>query len=100
MWSFTYFPSKLETDTMSANAYSNWNTGIKSGLVALPGHNISFYASGADRSPGEPAVIIIPGLASSITGWAAVSTFPTTQSPRSQACSVSDGGAFVSRYIL
>lgn len=51
---------------------NDWEIGEKSGLVDIGTHKLWLNARGPDRIPGEPAIIIIQGLANSITGWAAV----------------------------
>lgn len=50
----------------------DWNTGTKSGLVNIGTHSLELTISGPNRQPGEPAVIIFPGLGCGTTGWAAV----------------------------
>ncbi|KAI9048433.1 hypothetical protein LZ554_007269 [Drepanopeziza brunnea f. sp. 'monogermtubi'] len=54
------------------NATSSWDVGQKSGLVSIGTHSLWLQAAGPDRVPGEPAVIIITGLASCAASWAAV----------------------------
>ncbi|RDW57170.1 hypothetical protein BP6252_13818 [Coleophoma cylindrospora] len=50
----------------------DWSRGEQSGLVSIGTHNLRLNSYGPDRKPGEPVVICIPGLASSIQAWAAV----------------------------
>jgi hypothetical protein len=50
----------------------SWNAGSTSALVNIGTHSLAIHTSGISRKPGEPAVIIIPGLACGRTGWAAV----------------------------
>lgn len=52
---------------------TDWNNGERSELVDIIGtHKLHITAFGSPRKPGDPAVLIIPGLGSSITSWAAV----------------------------
>jgi len=44
----------------------DWDTGEQSGLVSIGDHELCLYSYGPDRKPGQPVVICIPGLASSI----------------------------------
>lgn len=57
---------------MDAEVTQSWNTGEKSGLVNIGSHKLWLSTRGPDCKTGEPLVIIIPGLASNTTGWAAV----------------------------
>ncbi|KAH8822002.1 Alpha/Beta hydrolase protein [Xylogone sp. PMI_703] len=57
---------------MSTDPLDDWNIGEKSGRVSIGSHKLWLSVHGPDRKSGEPLVIIIPGLASSTTGWAAV----------------------------
>ncbi|RFU28024.1 hypothetical protein B7463_g8310, partial [Scytalidium lignicola] len=50
----------------------NGDAGGSSKLVSIGSHRLCLYSYGPNRTPGQPVVIIVPGLASSITGWAAV----------------------------
>lgn len=50
----------------------DWSSGEKSGQVSVNSHSLCLYASGPDRKPGEPVVVVIQGLTSSCKGWAAV----------------------------
>jgi len=50
----------------------NWNTGSKSALVNVGTHSLALQISGPDHNPNDPTVVIFPGLACGITGWAAV----------------------------
>lgn len=62
--------------TMQASSFTDqhddWNIGQKAAAVNIGSHNLFLYARGTDRKPGDPAVIIMQGLGSSITGWEAV----------------------------
>jgi pimeloyl-ACP methyl ester carboxylesterase len=57
---------------MFADPLDGWNIGERSGLVSIGSHKLWLSVHGPDRGSGEPLVIIIPGLASSTTGWVAV----------------------------
>ncbi len=57
---------------MFADPLDDWNIGEKSGRVSIGSHKLWLSVHGPDRKSGEPVIIIIPGLASSTTGWAAV----------------------------
>ncbi|KAE9366598.1 alpha/beta-hydrolase [Stipitochalara longipes BDJ] len=57
---------------MSAVSLDDWNIGERAGRISIGSHKLWLSAQGPDRKSGEPLVIIIPGLASSATGWAAV----------------------------
>lgn len=46
--------------------------GEKAGLVDIGTHKLWLHASGPNRQPKSSTIIIIPGLGSSATGWAAV----------------------------
>ncbi|KAH7350725.1 Alpha/Beta hydrolase protein [Rhexocercosporidium sp. MPI-PUGE-AT-0058] len=50
----------------------NWNTGNKQGLVSIGTHNLYLEVGGIDRIPDEPVVVIIQGLGSCSSAWAAV----------------------------
>ena len=50
----------------------DWNTENKSDLIGIGTHKLWLSAHGVIRQEGDPLVIILPGLASSTTGWAAV----------------------------
>lgn len=51
---------------------STWDVGSRSGLVSIGTHNLHLRAAGSDGKPGEPVAIIIQGLASCASSWAAV----------------------------
>ncbi|KAI9664668.1 MAG: hypothetical protein M1821_006114 [Bathelium mastoideum] len=57
---------------MFADSLDNWNIGERSGRVSIGSHKLWLSTHGSDRKSGDPLVIIIPGLTSSTTGWAAV----------------------------
>lgn len=50
----------------------DWSTGIKFGMVSIGSHSLFLSASGPDRQGTGPAVIIIPGVTSTIAEWPAV----------------------------
>jgi len=50
-----------------------WLTGEKAGFVSIGTHNLHLQAAGPDRAPDQPVAIIIQGLASPVSAWAAVS---------------------------
>jgi len=50
----------------------DWNTDTGSELVDIGTHKLHIACLGPPRKLGDPAVLIVPGLGSSITGWAAV----------------------------
>ncbi|KAJ5041260.1 uncharacterized protein L3040_005808 [Drepanopeziza brunnea f. sp. 'multigermtubi'] len=54
------------------NATSSWEVGSRSGLVSIGTHSLWLQAAGPKREPGDPAVVIITGLASCAASWAAV----------------------------
>jgi len=51
---------------------TNWDTGDKSGLVSIGTHKLFLSASGPDRKPGEPIVLLMQGSGSTIYEWVAV----------------------------
>ena len=54
-------------------ATTDWEKGESSGFVSLQtGSRIFASVYGPDRSPGDPIVIIIPGVTCSITQWVVV----------------------------
>jgi pimeloyl-ACP methyl ester carboxylesterase len=54
-----------------------WLTGQKSGLVSIGPHSLHLQAAGPDRKSNEPVAIIIQGLATPVSAWAAVSRLLT-----------------------
>ncbi|KAH8691417.1 Alpha/Beta hydrolase protein [Talaromyces proteolyticus] len=57
---------------MDTEQPEDWDTGEMSGRVSIGSHKLWLSVHGPDRKPGDPLVIIIPGLANSTSGWAAV----------------------------
>lgn len=60
------FPHKMASSTI------NWNTGDESALVSIGTHKLYLSVSGPDRKPGQPIVVLMQGLGSTIDEWAAV----------------------------
>jgi pimeloyl-ACP methyl ester carboxylesterase len=56
----------------------DWNTGRKSGLVSIGAHKLYLSAAGPDRKPGEPIVLLMQGLGSTIAEWVAVKRLVTS----------------------
>ncbi|PMD22763.1 alpha/beta-hydrolase [Hyaloscypha hepaticicola] len=50
----------------------DWNTGDKSALVSIGTHKLYLSVSGPDRKPGEPIVLLMQGLGSTIDEWVVV----------------------------
>ena len=50
----------------------DWNSVETSDYVNIGTHRLHLTAFGPSRKPGDAAVLLIPGVTSSITGWAAV----------------------------
>ncbi|KAJ5647870.1 hypothetical protein N7490_004242 [Penicillium lividum] len=50
----------------------DWDKGDKDGLVSIGSHNLYLSVSGPDRKPGEPIVVLMQGLGSTIDEWVAV----------------------------
>ncbi|OJJ45244.1 hypothetical protein ASPZODRAFT_133876 [Penicilliopsis zonata CBS 506.65] len=50
----------------------DWDKGDKSGLVSIGAHKLYLSASGPDRQPGQPIVLLMQGLGSTIDEWVAV----------------------------
>jgi len=57
---------------MSTELQDAWDTGEKAGHINIGTHKLWLSVHGPDRRIDEPLVIIIPGLGSSSTSWAAV----------------------------
>jgi pimeloyl-ACP methyl ester carboxylesterase len=55
-----------------ATSTIDWNTGDKSALVSIGTHKLYLQASGPDRKPGEPIVLLMQGLGSTIDEWVVV----------------------------
>ncbi len=71
---FTLQSSRLDltADAGETMASASWDIGQKAGLVSIGTHSLHLEASGPDRIPGEPAILIIQGLGSCVSSWAAV----------------------------
>jgi pimeloyl-ACP methyl ester carboxylesterase len=50
----------------------NWNAGDKSAMVSIGTHRLYLSISGPDRKSGQPIVILMHGLGSTIDEWLAV----------------------------
>ncbi|KAJ5676278.1 hypothetical protein N7536_012450 [Penicillium majusculum] len=50
----------------------DWDKGDKDGLVSVGSHNLYLSVSGPDRKPGEPIVVLMQGLGSTIDEWIVV----------------------------
>lgn len=50
----------------------DWNKGDKDGLVSIGSHSLYLSVSGPDRDPGQPTVILMQGVGSTIDEWVAV----------------------------
>lgn len=57
---------------MATHSDQDWNIGDREGLVNIGDHSLWLQAKGPSRRDNAPAIIIIPGLASSCKSWAAV----------------------------
>ncbi|KAE9377385.1 alpha/beta-hydrolase [Stipitochalara longipes BDJ] len=55
-----------------ATSTIDWNTGDKSALVSIGTHKLYLQASGPDRKSGEPIILLMQGLGSTIDEWVAV----------------------------
>jgi pimeloyl-ACP methyl ester carboxylesterase len=49
----------------------DWNNGEHLDLVSVGTHRLSLSVSGPDRIPGQPVIVIVHGLMSTMTGWSA-----------------------------
>ncbi|KAJ3111429.1 hypothetical protein HK100_002691 [Physocladia obscura] len=47
----------------------DWNTGNHSSLISIGTHGLYISASGQDRKPGEPIVLLMQGMGSTIDEW-------------------------------
>jgi pimeloyl-ACP methyl ester carboxylesterase len=47
----------------------DWNRGEHSGLVSAGSHRLLLSVSGPDRNPGQPVVVIMHGLTSTMSEW-------------------------------
>ncbi|KAI2733363.1 hypothetical protein CBS147332_378 [Penicillium roqueforti] len=50
----------------------DWDKGDNDGLVTVGSHNLYLSVSGPDRKPGEPIVVLMQGLGSTVDEWIAV----------------------------
>jgi pimeloyl-ACP methyl ester carboxylesterase len=57
---------------MVPESSQDWNRGEKSGLVSIGSHSLYVEVSGTDRREGEPIVVLMTGLGSTIDEWVAV----------------------------
>ncbi|KAL3417329.1 alpha/beta hydrolase [Phlyctema vagabunda] len=57
---------------MALEISQDWERGEKSGLVSIGSHCLYMAVSGPDRQEGEPIVVLMPGLGSTIDEWVAV----------------------------
>lgn len=57
---------------MAQESGQDWNIGQKSGLVSIGSHSLYMAVSGPDRQEGDPIVVLMTGLGSTIDEWVAV----------------------------
>ena len=57
---------------MAEEATQEWNTGDKSAMVSIGSHKLFLSVSGPDRKSGEPIVVLMQGMGSTIDEWVAV----------------------------
>jgi len=50
----------------------DWNTGQKAGQISIGTHRLYLSAAGPDRNPGDPIVLLMQGLGSTVAEWVAV----------------------------
>ncbi|KAJ5190658.1 uncharacterized protein N7498_009643 [Penicillium cinerascens] len=50
----------------------DWDKGDKDGLISIGSHNLYMSVSGPDRKPGQPIVVLMQGVGSTIDEWVAV----------------------------
>ena len=62
---------------MSEPSDIDWDTGEKSAMVSIGTHKLYLSASGPDRKPGEPIVLLMQGMASTIDEWVLVKRLVT-----------------------
>lgn len=55
----------------------DWDAGEKSAMVSVGTHKLYLSASGPDRKPGEPIVLLMQGMASTIDEWVIVKRLVT-----------------------
>jgi pimeloyl-ACP methyl ester carboxylesterase len=59
-------------DNIAKDSSQDWDRGEKSGLVSIGTHSLYIAVSGPDRREGEPIVVLMIGLGSTIDEWVAV----------------------------
>ncbi|KAH8811057.1 Alpha/Beta hydrolase protein [Xylogone sp. PMI_703] len=57
---------------MAQESGQDWEKGEKSGLVSIGSHSLYMSVSGPDRQDGEPLILLMQGLGSTIDEWVAV----------------------------
>ncbi|MCJ1438118.1 hypothetical protein MMC27_007505 [Xylographa pallens] len=57
---------------MADVAEVDWQSGDKSGLVSIGTHKLFVKIAGPTRKPGDPLVLVVTGLGSSISSWPSV----------------------------
>lgn len=57
---------------MQQTSQIDWDRGDKNGLISIGSHRLYLSVSGPDRKPGQPIVILMQGLGSTIDEWVAV----------------------------
>lgn len=57
---------------MSRSQFTDWDKGEKDGMVSIGTHKLYLSASGPDRKPREPVIVLMQGLGSTIAEWVAV----------------------------
>ncbi|MCJ1387995.1 hypothetical protein MMC18_000839 [Xylographa bjoerkii] len=57
---------------MTESSESEWQSGEKSGLVSIGTHKLFASIAGPTRKAGDPLVVVVTGLGSSIRSWPAV----------------------------
>lgn len=57
---------------MSLPKVENWDTGEVSAMVSIGTHSLYLSAAGPDRLPGQPVVLLMQGMGSTIDEWVAV----------------------------
>lgn len=62
---------------MSALSDIDWDTGDKPRMVSIGTHNLYLSTSGPDRKSGEPIVVLMQGMGSTIDEWVMVKRLVT-----------------------
>jgi pimeloyl-ACP methyl ester carboxylesterase len=57
---------------MASTQVEDWNTGDKSAMISIGTHKLYLSVSGPDRKPGEPIIVLMQGLGSTIDEWVVV----------------------------